>query len=388
MTSATLYREGDDLDVLLADLDAEYPGQVRVVEVSYPRTGGIGGFFAKQRVGVQFALTGAERSRPKPGPGSAASRPRPMPAARQAPAPTWVETREPQFVETRGLPEDGPLGELVASADSRDNVRRGEAGASNADFAKLLLELAAKKSAGRAGAPGADAPTRDLDAQLQAASKLSRPGIRPAAAAVTATPAQAAVVAEVAAFTKTVAAAQPVRLPAAASPLIDSVIADAVADAIGPGAQVGNGQSPAASFAFEPIAAPVIDASIEELLTASDDVLAPAAAIETVEPHTVAMRRRKTTTTSPRTAARRTTGRRSTAQSEVYEATATAAPTELTTKISVPDLALRSLTSATAAIVEGDTLSASQKDVMKDLRDKLADVVVLLDKLADAGETS
>ena len=68
MTSATLYREGDDLDSLLAQLDAEHPGQVRVVEVSYPRTGGIAGFFAKQKVAVEYTLQAASGARPRPTP--------------------------------------------------------------------------------------------------------------------------------------------------------------------------------------------------------------------------------------------------------------------------------------------------------------------------------
>lgn len=54
--SATLYREGADLDTLLAELDAEYPGQVRVLEVVHPREGGFLGFFAKQRVAVHYRL--------------------------------------------------------------------------------------------------------------------------------------------------------------------------------------------------------------------------------------------------------------------------------------------------------------------------------------------
>ena len=58
MTSATLYREGDDLDALLADLDSQYAGQVRVLSVSYPRDGGVLGFFARQRVGVHYELDG------------------------------------------------------------------------------------------------------------------------------------------------------------------------------------------------------------------------------------------------------------------------------------------------------------------------------------------
>ena len=56
MTSATLYREGDDLDALLAELDAEYPEQVRVVSITHPRDGGVLGFFARRRVAVEYTI--------------------------------------------------------------------------------------------------------------------------------------------------------------------------------------------------------------------------------------------------------------------------------------------------------------------------------------------
>src|SRR5690348_12794103 len=59
MTSATLFREGPDLDALLAELDAEHPGRVQVVDVEYGRAGGVLGFFAHRTVGVHYRLTGA-----------------------------------------------------------------------------------------------------------------------------------------------------------------------------------------------------------------------------------------------------------------------------------------------------------------------------------------
>jgi len=60
MTSATLFREGPDLDALLAELDAEHPGRVQVVDVEYGRAGGVLGFFAHRTVGVHYRLTGSE----------------------------------------------------------------------------------------------------------------------------------------------------------------------------------------------------------------------------------------------------------------------------------------------------------------------------------------
>jgi hypothetical protein len=405
MTSATLYREGDDLDLLLAELDAEYPGQVRVVEVSYPRTGGIGGFFAKQRVGVQFALNdAAARPRPKPGAGAHGSRPRPRPtptpAPRRAAAPIWIETREPQYVETRDLPAGGALSGLVAEADARDNVRRGDDGSSNADFAQLLLDLAAKKSARRVQASRegwvAQRPSIAREAeQVTAASRLPNRTIQkvvmkaPAMAEAAIAPGFAESASAEPAFAELAAN----ELPSAASPVIDSLIADAIAGALGASGADAPEPTSTAAVVFEPIAAPVletpaVEASIAEEpddaeLESSLEALLESSAAESAAP---VRRRRPTTgrTPAPNAAAKRATGRRSAAK----KAETPAPVNEFVSKISVPDLALRSLTSATAAVVAGDSLSSSQKDVMKDLRDKLADVVVLLDKLGEAGIAS
>lgn len=60
MSPTTLYREGTDLDELLAELDAHYPGQVQVLEITHPREGGVLGFFARQRVGVHYRLADAQ----------------------------------------------------------------------------------------------------------------------------------------------------------------------------------------------------------------------------------------------------------------------------------------------------------------------------------------
>jgi hypothetical protein len=128
MTSSTLYREGDDLDTLLAELDGEFPGQVRVVEVSYPREGGVLGFFARQRVGVHFAIDGL-----------AGPAPRPAPVRRPAPPPVG----------------DDPLAELIASAEAADDrvATIDESTylteSSNAEFAAMVLQLAAGKSRAR-----------------------------------------------------------------------------------------------------------------------------------------------------------------------------------------------------------------------------------------------
>jgi hypothetical protein len=133
MTSATLYREGSDLDALLADLDAEHPGAVRVVDIVHAREGGVLGFFARPVVGVHYELSEA-----------ALSTDAEQPSARQAP------------------PGGDVLDELIQAAEADDvRVESGPAAKEapqlgpdlegpNAEFARLLLELAAQKSALRA----------------------------------------------------------------------------------------------------------------------------------------------------------------------------------------------------------------------------------------------
>src|SRR4051812_25517682 len=101
MTSATLFREGTDLDALLAELDAEHPGLVQVVDVEYGRAGGVLGFFAHRRVAVHYRLTGA--------------------------ATTPAATREPTTFD--GEPDEGQV-----------------------EFARMLLELATAKAAERQAA--------------------------------------------------------------------------------------------------------------------------------------------------------------------------------------------------------------------------------------------
>ncbi len=133
MTSATLYREGNDLEELLAALDDEHPGRVRVVEVTYPREGGVFGFFARQRVGVHYELSGA-----------------------------------PDGVATAGPDRDAhPLADLISAAEAAEAVPArasdparsrasdavpsgaSDAAPANLEFAQMLLELAARKAADR-----------------------------------------------------------------------------------------------------------------------------------------------------------------------------------------------------------------------------------------------
>ena len=133
MTSSTLYREGDDLDALLAELSAEYDGRVRVVTVDEGRIGGVGGFFARRRVGVHFTVAEAQSS-------NAAD----------------------------------PLAELIDRAEAAEAAGPSTAATtvgSNAEFAAMLLELAAAKAAGRSEPEVASRP---------ALAVAHRPAPRPA----------------------------------------------------------------------------------------------------------------------------------------------------------------------------------------------------------------
>src|SRR5690348_18277715 len=64
MTSATLFREGTDLDTLLAELDEQYDGQIRVVEINHMREGGVLGLFARPRVAVHLTVEDADGVNP------------------------------------------------------------------------------------------------------------------------------------------------------------------------------------------------------------------------------------------------------------------------------------------------------------------------------------
>jgi hypothetical protein len=146
MTSATLYREGDDLDALLAELEAENPGKVRVIEISRPREGGVFGFFARQRVAVHYQLDGI----------TATDAPGAEPADGQAD--DFAAVLAQHGAARRGLRPDNPLAELIAAVEEVETRERGaaepaapaaEAGRpdpENVEFARMLLQMAARKS--------------------------------------------------------------------------------------------------------------------------------------------------------------------------------------------------------------------------------------------------
>jgi hypothetical protein len=70
--SAVLFREGNDLDELLAELDEEYPHGVRVVDVRYDREGGVLGFFARRKVAVSYTPVDPDPAPAAPSPAPAA----------------------------------------------------------------------------------------------------------------------------------------------------------------------------------------------------------------------------------------------------------------------------------------------------------------------------
>ncbi len=139
---ATFYREGDDLDGLLDVLDAEYPDQVHVEDVSYRRDGGVLGFFAHRKVGVHFTLsdTGAE----------------------------LIQGWQPQFYDE--MLDRADRAEQLDRADRTaklaaqvvefgrpiDGAAIEESPEANVEFARMLLELAAEKAAQRQSQLSAD----------------------------------------------------------------------------------------------------------------------------------------------------------------------------------------------------------------------------------------
>ena len=100
MTSATLFREGTDLETLLAELSEQYDGQVHVVDVSHTREGGVMGFFARPRVAVQFTVA-------DPTDASLPALPTPRPA----------KTAEAGTVSEKADETTDPLDALIAAAE-------------------------------------------------------------------------------------------------------------------------------------------------------------------------------------------------------------------------------------------------------------------------------
>jgi hypothetical protein len=127
MTSSTLYREGDQLESLLADLRAEYGDQIRVIDVEQVRPGGVRGLLARPRVAVRYRLV------PEAAPTST------------DPLAELIERAESR--EAAGLARPVPVPSIETA--TRESV------GGNAEFASLLLDLAAQKAAARTAQPPA-----------------------------------------------------------------------------------------------------------------------------------------------------------------------------------------------------------------------------------------
>jgi hypothetical protein len=139
----TFYREGSDLDAILDQLDAEYPDQIHINDVVNRRDGGVLGFFAHRRIGVHYTVRPAESL-------AAEFDSTPLPAAAGP---------------NRSMVDADPLDQLIEMAEAAEAAHRvrlaaqvvesgqpiaieAAAGdeATNVEFARMLLELAAQKA--------------------------------------------------------------------------------------------------------------------------------------------------------------------------------------------------------------------------------------------------
>jgi hypothetical protein len=149
---ATLYREGPELDSILAELDDEYPGQVHVSDVVYRRDSGVLGFFAHRRVGVHYTLDDVE----------------------QAGFGAVLMTADENPIEAAASGD--PLDQLLVMAERAELAHRRaqlaaevvESGrpvdvgpedeSTNVEFARMLLELAAQKASERRSREATELP--------------------------------------------------------------------------------------------------------------------------------------------------------------------------------------------------------------------------------------
>src|SRR5689334_8626621 len=106
-----LLREGYDLDELLAELDRDHPNGVHAVDIRYDREGGVGGFFARRKVGVSY---------------------------------TPVEPADAETPDNNG---------------DEDEAKPDHTAPRNLEFARMLLDLAAEKAAARRDEESLTAPT-------------------------------------------------------------------------------------------------------------------------------------------------------------------------------------------------------------------------------------
>lgn len=181
MMSANLYREGDNLEVLLAELDEQYPGQVRVVSMTHTRQGGMLGFFARQRVGVNYELdsNAAADVDADLAPMAAGSTTAAAQADDRDPLDALIDAAEEH--EQRGARLPRTAREAPAQLAGNGTVEP-----ANAEFAQMLMELVAQKAASRvseqAVEPPAPAPAALTLTQLLATRTTAAPTTQPTVA--------------------------------------------------------------------------------------------------------------------------------------------------------------------------------------------------------------
>lgn len=184
MMSANLYREGDNLEVLLAELDEQYPGQVRVVSMTHTRQGGMLGFFARQGVGVHYVLDSNATADVAVDADLAPMAGRSPIAAGQAngrdPLDDLIDAAEEY--EQRGARLPGTARPAPAQPVDTSAVEP-----ANAEFAQMLMDLVAQKAASRVSEQTlelpAPAPTAQTLTQLLATRTTTAPTPEPTVAA-------------------------------------------------------------------------------------------------------------------------------------------------------------------------------------------------------------
>ncbi|MBT8224173.1 MAG: hypothetical protein HKP61_14740, partial [Dactylosporangium sp.] len=116
-----LLLEGNNLEALLARVRDEHGSDAQIVSAERVRTGGIGGFFARERFELTIEVSEADRPAP------ISPEPRPTGPARHA-----VPARHAAPEEQPGQPSPASLEDLAAIADTADSV---------ASFAQVLASV-------------------------------------------------------------------------------------------------------------------------------------------------------------------------------------------------------------------------------------------------------
>jgi hypothetical protein len=144
---ATLCREGDELDDVLAELDTEYPEQVRVCDVTYRRDGGVLGFFARRRVVVHYTVDGfaplasSQRVSAADDGDAVNSDPSDFSAFEELIQSAQQSERSAQLAA--GMVESGRATDVPEVWDDQTT---------NVEFARMLLDMATQKAAQRRSA--------------------------------------------------------------------------------------------------------------------------------------------------------------------------------------------------------------------------------------------